>query len=477
MHPKQILRSAAICILAAAMLCPAVSAESLKSSDVVSAALGEVGSTEGADEYSKYGEWYGLPNDYWCDMFVSWCAMEAGIPVSVFPWQCSCTKHVKLFTEMGRYQPSAARGGSYTPQQGDVIFFYNYLQSPAGNVSHHTGLVLYTEDGWVYTIEGNALTNRLDLSYAEMAEWRDGTQEPLDYVCVNRYALTDPHIHGYGVPDYDERTPLELTGFVDLGRYEESAPVFQALCDAGLMYPTSSHTFSPLHGMTRGEFLTLVTDFFGLRSYDWTTPSFDDVSPDSDYYAAAMSARSAGLVHGAQDNCLLPDRYISPSDAQAILSRAMAYVGLEEQAFFFSEGDYSYILNTYTTRADIAFAFDALCRQFPLSEPFDGLISLDGDALAWSARSLNGVCYVPTAFLQEAFPALEVLTEETACSTDSDRVFPAIITLQYGGIAIGADGFVCRGTPYVALWAAADLLGVSMEQTGEDGRTIALTAR
>lgn len=256
-------------------------ARAASSADVISAALHEVGYTEAADEYTQYGKWYGLPNSYWCDMFVSWCGMKGKIPVSKFPRNCSCTAHVKRFISMGRYRDSAARGGTYTPQQGDVIFFYNYLKHPSGDVKNHTGIVLYVEDGYVYTIEGNTLTNRLDITFEQIVEFEDGDLEPLDYVTVNRYPLTYPRIHGYGVPDYDDRTPLQLNGFVDLGTSADKAGIFNALCTEGIMHPTSTHTFSPHHGMTRAEFISSVVQFFGLIDYTPETVPFSDVSREN----------------------------------------------------------------------------------------------------------------------------------------------------------------------------------------------------
>ena len=93
-----------------------------------------------------------------------------------------------------------------------------------------------------------------------------------------------------------------------------------------------------------------------------------------------MSARSAGLTGEEEDNRFQPDRYISPDEAQTILNRALVYAGLEERTFTFSKGDYSYIVSPYTIRADIAIAFDTLCREIPLSEAFDGVVLLDGAA-------------------------------------------------------------------------------------------------
>ena len=57
---------------------------------IVSVALGEVGYLEkksaanldsktanaGSKNYTKYGAWYGLDGQPWCDMFVSWCAYQ-----------------------------------------------------------------------------------------------------------------------------------------------------------------------------------------------------------------------------------------------------------------------------------------------------------------------------------------------------------------------------------------------------------------
>jgi len=266
MNFPRVFRSAAAFLLAAVLLSSTAFAAS-RSASVIAAALGEVGNAEGPGEYSKYGEWYGLPNSYWCDMFVSWCAMEGGVPAAQFPRHCSCTDHVKLFAKMGRYQESMARGNSYIPRQGDVIFFYNNTRYPSGSVKNHTGLVLYVEDGYVYTIEGNALANRLDLSYDIVSEQRVDAMEPPDYVTVNRYPLDAPRIHGYGIPAYEDRAALPLEGFVDLGRHAQSAGLFRSLCEAGVMQPTSSHTFSPNHGMTRAEFVQMTVDFFGLRGH------------------------------------------------------------------------------------------------------------------------------------------------------------------------------------------------------------------
>lgn len=495
MNFPRVFRSAAAFLLAAVLLSSTACASS-RSADVIAAALGEVGNAEGPGEYSKYGEWYGLPNSYWCDMFVSWCAMKGNVPTAQFPRHCSCTEHVKLFAQMGRYQESMARGNSYIPQQGDVIFFYNNARYPSGSVKNHTGLVLYVEDGYVYTIEGNALANRLDLAYDIVSEQRVDAMEPPDYVTVNRYPLDAPRIHGYGIPAYDDRAALPLEGFVDLGRHAQSAVLFQSLCSAGVMRPTSSHTFSPNHGMTRAEFVQMTADFFGLSGHAPETVDFGDMPPGSASYDAVMAARSAGLVGGEEDNRFLPDRYITPKAAQTILNRALAYTGLEERTFTFSLGDLSYIVSPYTIRADIAKAFDALCRELPLSTVFPGGVTLNGEARDWPVRLLDGVCCVPAAALRESFPELEApgLPEEKGeklkpeqafdpepepvkCPVpmgNTDRVLPETVALRRGDAAADVNGFSYRGTLYVSLAEAAELLNLDLAQ---DSDAVVLTAR
>ena len=112
MRFKRFFCSLTALVLSAVLLCPdAAAAAPTKSADVITAALNEVGYTETSREYTKYGAWYGLPNSYWCDMFVSWCAMKGGIPSSRFPRHCSCTSHVGLFSSRdatGSAPPAAA---------------------------------------------------------------------------------------------------------------------------------------------------------------------------------------------------------------------------------------------------------------------------------------------------------------------------------------------------------------------------------
>lgn len=106
--------------------------------DIIGVALTQVGYTEGYDNYTKYGEWYGYPNLPWCGMFVSWCAKEADIPTSIL-------------NRTGLADPecfglSYVDGSYYTPQKGDLFFKKDFS---------HVGLVYYTDGSYFYTVEGN----------------------------------------------------------------------------------------------------------------------------------------------------------------------------------------------------------------------------------------------------------------------------------------------------------------------------------
>ena len=416
----------------AALLCltPVRAAESAGASQagmVVAQALGQMGFTEEDDEHTPFGERYGYPNGYWCDMFVSWCADEAGVSKEAFPRSVNCARHCRAFTALGRYRDSAARGGSYVPLQGDLALFHN----DEGRL-HHIGLVLYVEDGTLFTIEGNALTTRWDYPPETVSPARVPEEEPNDYVTVNRYPLDDPRLHGYAVPAYDSREPLELEGFVDLGRYAPARERIEALAAAGIMKGTSSHTFSPRAGMARGEFLKTLLDLYGFAGWDPETLPFDDVPPDHPFYHAVMTARSAGLLPEAEENTFDPDRWISGEDAQFILSALLERLDLPDREFSFTPGDLSQILTPYTTRGDIAQALFLLREAAPVTAELFGPPS-PGSA-GWLVRALSGARYVPWPLLEERFPALS-----------RDRLSQV-------------RGFLWNGIPYVLMHDAAKLL-------------------
>lgn len=145
---------------------------------------GEYGSTgqiKGTSSY--YSEWYiggyesnpGWNKDTpWCACFLSWSAWQKQADLNKVPRFADVDEGMAKFRD-GTYGAWGERG-SYSPIPGDYIFFdWNGGSDPA-----HVGAVLYTENGLVYTIEGNS-----------------GGR-----VAVRSYRLNDPCIVGYGVLDW-----------------------------------------------------------------------------------------------------------------------------------------------------------------------------------------------------------------------------------------------------------------------------------
>ncbi len=120
-----------------------------------------------------YWTWYGFDNRVeWCAVFVSWCANQDNVLNSSIPRFSVCSDGAKWFVERGQW----AKRGDTTPVAGDVIFFsWN-----ADTTINHVGLVVGSDDTYVYTIEGNS---------------RDKCR-------TKRYPLNDPVIYGYGLPNY-----------------------------------------------------------------------------------------------------------------------------------------------------------------------------------------------------------------------------------------------------------------------------------
>ena len=158
--------------------------------DIVEIAKSQIGYLEGSLEgtvkgnnnYTKYNVWNGRISGYgsdgygypWCHTFVSWCANQAGIGTGVIPRTAGTGTGRSFFVRQGTYQQSAANGGSYVPQAGDIIYY------GSGSSPSHVGIVSGCNGSTVYAIEGNCS----------------------DLVTTRAIGLSDGYIIGYGVPNY-----------------------------------------------------------------------------------------------------------------------------------------------------------------------------------------------------------------------------------------------------------------------------------
>ena len=127
---------------------------------------------------------YGYP---WCASFVSYCARMAGISCDTLCTSLNCTRWVNHFIGEGEYH---ARGSGYVPQQGDLIFFRD---AGSSKLSTHVGLVRYTCNGLVYTIEGNC-----------------GNE-----VRLAAYDLNDAYVIGFASPEYKENPDQSIDYLLD----------------------------------------------------------------------------------------------------------------------------------------------------------------------------------------------------------------------------------------------------------------------
>lgn len=138
---------------------------------LIEIALSENGYREGKNGWTKFGEWYDQHYALldWCAMFVAYSANEAGIPTTIIP-RLAKVEFIKNFYERKKLFEYR---GNYTPKRGDIIIFED---------TSHVGIVLYVENGRVYTIEGNTS----------------------NMVAPRNYNLNDTYILGYGLPEYDK---------------------------------------------------------------------------------------------------------------------------------------------------------------------------------------------------------------------------------------------------------------------------------
>ncbi len=142
-------------------------------------AIGELGYTEGPNNYSKYGEWSGDPNAAWCAEFVCWCVSQADARTgtqlldTVYPNYSGQNTGRDWFVRKGRFvfrrgncpewgyqwlkgADRLMKKNDYIPRSGDLVFFsYN----EAGD-TEHVALVEYCardaqERVVIHVIEGN----------------------------------------------------------------------------------------------------------------------------------------------------------------------------------------------------------------------------------------------------------------------------------------------------------------------------------
>ena len=142
-------------------------------------AAGEVGYVDRGVDDTKYNDWFGLPNQPWCAIFVSWCANQANVSTSVIPREATCAALRTFFLERGKYYSSRSQGGSYTPKVGDLVFQNGSATSP-----WHVGIVTEVGSTYVKFVDGNS------------------AYPTYNGVTLQNYSLTDTSLVAFASPTY-----------------------------------------------------------------------------------------------------------------------------------------------------------------------------------------------------------------------------------------------------------------------------------
>jgi hypothetical protein len=118
---------------------------------VTAIAKSQLGYTEAENNHTMYGKWYGLNNQPWCAMFVSWCFKEANLSELVAAQTkkgfASCDAGLKWFAKNNKLVPVGQA------QAGDIVFY----QFDADAQPDHVGIVKDNNKTlkFIHAYEGN----------------------------------------------------------------------------------------------------------------------------------------------------------------------------------------------------------------------------------------------------------------------------------------------------------------------------------
>ena len=214
--------------------------------DVIAVALSQLGYVEGnadgefsglnagSDNFTEYnynmGNWgvgYGGKDYPWCAAFVSFCLLQAKChtQTSINDWcrkhqgdsnyiwrEVSCQQWANQLRLCEYFENSLYFEGDYTPIAGDLIFF-----TSNGSTESHIGIVLWTDEQNVYTVEGNTGSAL-------------GLETNGDGVYLKSYPLESSYIRGYGVLPYKENPESKK---IDYSATELSAGLFVTAGEKG----------------------------------------------------------------------------------------------------------------------------------------------------------------------------------------------------------------------------------------------------
>lgn len=145
---------------------------------VLNIARSQIGYRAASGNRNKFGRWYGMDGQSWCDMFVSWCAVQAGAKDII--GRCAYTpSHAAWFQHQGRW--------GHTPRRGAIAFF-NWPGDGVDRIQHVAFVESVRSSSYIVTVEGNTRSG----------QWGDQSNGG----GVWRRVRNTSTVVGYGYPDY-----------------------------------------------------------------------------------------------------------------------------------------------------------------------------------------------------------------------------------------------------------------------------------
>jgi hypothetical protein len=117
--------------------------------DIVTTAQKQVGFYGGTTDANPYGDWYGIPNEPWCAMFISWCFAQNDLSHLVAAQTSKGFSYCP--SGLSWFQQRKGVVNKYEGKPGDLVFF-----SWAGNgIADHVEIIVNASRDGITTIGGN----------------------------------------------------------------------------------------------------------------------------------------------------------------------------------------------------------------------------------------------------------------------------------------------------------------------------------
>jgi hypothetical protein len=218
---------------------------------IIAVAKAEIGTIEGPkDNETKYGAWMKVNFQPWCQSFVSWCAMTAG--VAKFPKSASTVAASDQFKKENRW--ADARNDDPTP--GDWIYF-DFPDDGVNRISHVGLCIKNNGDGTIQVIEGNT-------SGTAKGDQRNGgmcVEKTRAYVKNNKPKLVNA-IVGWGRPVYAGEENLPLLSKVS----SSDAPVKPSTTAPAKPVAKKPTAFKPIKNGSKGTGVKTVQTLLGIKA-------------------------------------------------------------------------------------------------------------------------------------------------------------------------------------------------------------------